>query len=209
MTLSLHQGGVVMSSQIKHTVTKIHLLARYLTPEPWFSVVAPLLQFIPTASCKWHLSPLHVKTTRAWEGGPKEHSAKQKWQCETHSVRYVPELSTFSDLLCIVAHPPPSFFCCLRPPSHHSSSLTSVSLVTIPHWLWPSTPFWPYGNHGTGKITLTIIDFHENELVDLTEKHKLPFVSTSQLKLFWSYDHLKFARNVDSYTSIFLVLLVS
>ena len=40
-------------------------------------------------------------TTRAWEGGSKEHRAKQKWPCETHSVTYVPGLSTLSDLLCI------------------------------------------------------------------------------------------------------------
>ena len=28
-------------------------------------------------------------TTRAWEGGPKEHRAKQNWQCETHSCSYI------------------------------------------------------------------------------------------------------------------------
>ena len=52
MTFSLHQGGVVMSSQITHTQSsKIHPLAHtYLTPAPWFSVVVPFLQFIPTAS---------------------------------------------------------------------------------------------------------------------------------------------------------------
>ena len=92
-------------------------------------------------------SPLHVITTRAWEGSPKEHRAKQKWQHETHSITYVPGLSTFSGLSRIVAQPPSSFLCCLRPPSHHPSSLTSVSLVPVPHWLRQSTPFWPYGTH--------------------------------------------------------------
>ena len=56
-------------------------------------------------------------TTRAWEGSPKEHSAKQKWLRETHSVTYVPGLSTLSDLSRIVAQPAPSFLCCLRPAS--------------------------------------------------------------------------------------------
>ena len=86
-------------------------------------------------------------TTRAREGGPKEHSAKQKWPRETHSVTYVPGLSIFSNLSRIVAQPPPSYHCCLRPPSHHPASLTSVSLVPVPHWLRPSTSFWPYGTH--------------------------------------------------------------
>ena len=86
-------------------------------------------------------------TTRAREGGPKEHSAKQNWPRETRSVTYVPGLSTFSELPRIVAQPPPSFLCCLRPPSHRPSSLTSVSLVPVPHWVRPSTPFWPYGTH--------------------------------------------------------------
>ena len=55
--------------------------------------------------------------TRAWEGTPKEHRAKQRWPRETHSVTYVPGLSTLSGLRSIVAQPPPSFLCCLRPPS--------------------------------------------------------------------------------------------
>ena len=37
-------------------------------------------------------------TTRAWEGGPKEHRAKQRWPRETHSVTYVPGVSTLSGL---------------------------------------------------------------------------------------------------------------
>ena len=63
----------------------------------------------------------------------------QKWPCETHSVTYVPGLSTLSDLTSIDAQPPPSFLCCPRPPSHHPSSLTSVSLVPALHLLPHST----------------------------------------------------------------------
>ena len=86
-------------------------------------------------------------TTRAREGGPKEHRVKHKWPRETRSVTYVPGLSTLSDLSFIVAQPPLSFLCCPRPPSQNSSSLTSVSLVPALHLLPPSTPFWPYDTH--------------------------------------------------------------
>ena len=72
---------------------------------------------------------------------------KQKWPSETHSVTYIPGLSTLSDLSRIGAQPPPTFLCCPRPSSHHPSSLTSVSLVPAIHLLLPSTPFWPYGTH--------------------------------------------------------------
>ena len=52
MTFSLHQGGVVMSSQITRThIIKIHLLSHILDHELRFSVVAPFLQFITIASC--------------------------------------------------------------------------------------------------------------------------------------------------------------
>ena len=82
-------------------------------------------------------------TTRAREGGSKDHRAKQKWPRETHSVTYVPGLSTLSDLSRIVAQPPPSFLCCPWPASHNPSSPTSVYLVPALHLL-SSTPFWPY-----------------------------------------------------------------
>ena len=67
-------------------------------------------------------------TTKAREGDPKKQSAKPKLPSKTHSVTYVPGLSTLSDLSCIVAQPPSSFLSCLRPPSHHPSSLTYVGL---------------------------------------------------------------------------------
>ena len=149
MTFSIHQGEVVMSSQIKHThtVIKIHPLAHIL--DTWALIFSSraLCTVYPNRIMSRHPSPLHVITTRAWEGVPKEHSAKQKWPRKTHSVTYVPGLSTLSDLSRIVGKPPPSFPCCLRPPSYHPSSLTSVSLLPVPHWLRPSTPIWPNGTH--------------------------------------------------------------
>ena len=86
-------------------------------------------------------------TTRAREGGPKEHRAKQKWQRETRSVTYVPGLSTLSDLSRINTQPHRHSSVAPRPPSHHPSSLTSVSLVPAFHLLPLPTPFWPYDTH--------------------------------------------------------------
>ena len=144
MTFSLHKGRVVTSSQIKHTHSHQDTsLSPHTCAIQWLRHFYSLSQpHHVTAS-----SLRHVITTRAWEGGPKEHRAKQKWPRETHSITYVPGLSTLSGLSRTVAQPPPSFHCCLRPPSHHPSSLTSVSLVPVSHWLRPSTPFWQYGNH--------------------------------------------------------------
>ena len=105
------------------------------------------LHSTPTASCTGISPPLHVITTRAREGGPKEHRAKQKWPCETHIVTYAPGLTTHSYLLCIVAQPPPSLLCWPRPPSHHPYSLTSVYLICTLQLLPPSTPFLLYGTH--------------------------------------------------------------
>ena len=58
MTFSLHQGGVIMSSHITHTIITYTPQPIYLTHAPWFSVVASVLQFLPTASCNAsHHSP--------------------------------------------------------------------------------------------------------------------------------------------------------
>ena len=84
-------------------------------------------------------------TTRAREGGPKEHRTKQKWQRATHSVTCVSGLSTLFDLSRIDPQPPPSFHCCPITPSHHPSSLTSVFLVPALHLHQPSTFLMPYG----------------------------------------------------------------
>ena len=70
MTFSLHQGGVVMSSQMTHTHTiiNIHPLAKILGSCVLISVVflQPFLQFIPTA---WNPFPVdnHQSTGRRYE----------------------------------------------------------------------------------------------------------------------------------------------
>ena len=135
MTFSLHQGGVVMSSQITHTHTiiNIHPLAHILDIcASVFSSCAffcSLSQPYPTL--------LQVITTRAREGGPKEHRAKQKWPRETHSVTYAhgPPLFPIFRALTLSLHRNSSV--AERPPSHHPSSLTSVSLVPVLHLLPP------------------------------------------------------------------------
>ena len=140
MTFSLQQGGVVMSSQkTLAQSSNIHPLAHILD--------SSALILSSCASFAVYLSPLQAITTRAREGGAKEHSAKQKWQRETHLVTYVPGLSTLSDFSLIVEQPSPSFLYCPRPPSHHPSSPTSVSLVPALHLLPPSIAFWQYGTH--------------------------------------------------------------
>ena len=148
MTFSIHQGGVVMSSQITHTQSSnIHPLAHILDICALVFSSWALFTVYPNRNMKRHPTPLQVITRTAQEGGPKEHRAKQKWPPETHSVTYAPGLSTFSDLSRIDAQPLPSFLCCPRPPSHHPSSLTSVSLVPALHLLPPSTPFWRNDTH--------------------------------------------------------------
>ena len=73
MTFFLHQGGVVMSSQIththRHTIIKIHPLPIYLTHEPWFSVVVPFLQFLETSSKNTVPSETH-SVTYMYQGSP-------------------------------------------------------------------------------------------------------------------------------------------
>ena len=133
MTFSLHQGGVIMSSQITNTRTHTIIknpIAHIL--DSWALIFSSCAVFTvyPNHIKYRHPSPLQVITTRAREGGPKEHSAKQKSHSvsyqlistSTHSVTYyVPELSTLSDLSLIVEQPTPAFLCCLKPPSHHPS----------------------------------------------------------------------------------------
>ena len=72
MTFSLHQGGVVTSSQITHTQSsKIHLLglAHILATCALVSRSCTFFTIYPT--------PLQVITTRAREGGPNEQRAKK------------------------------------------------------------------------------------------------------------------------------------
>ena len=84
----MHQGGVVMSSQITH---------HQHTPLAHILDICALI-FGSCALFTVYPTPIQVITTGAREGGPKEHKAKQKWERETHSVTYVPGLSTLSDL---------------------------------------------------------------------------------------------------------------
>ena len=106
-----------MSSQITHTHThtiiKMHPLAHIL--DTWALIISSSALFTVYLDriMQRHPSPLQVITTRARRGGRKN-SVKQKWQRETHSVTYLPGLSTLSDLSRIVAQSPPSFLCCLR-----------------------------------------------------------------------------------------------
>ena len=145
--LSPPRRGSQVKSDNTQTIINIHPLAHMLDICAMIFSSCAIFTIYPNI-IKWrHPTPLQVTTTKAREGGSKEHRAKQKWPRETHSVTYVPGLSTVSDFSRIFAQPPPSFLCCSRPPSHLPSSLTSVSFVPALHLLPPSTPFGPYGTH--------------------------------------------------------------
>ena len=90
--------GSHVKSDNTHTIINIHPLAHILDTFALIFSSCLLFTVYPT--------PLQVITTRARETGPKEHRAKQKWSRDTHSVTYVPYLSTLSDLSCIDAQPP-------------------------------------------------------------------------------------------------------
>ena len=90
MTFSLHQGGVVKSNQIKHTHSHqdtplspytLQLSVHFQQLRPFYSLSQP--------HHVTHPSPLHVITTRAREGGPKEHRAKQRWPRETYFIIFI------------------------------------------------------------------------------------------------------------------------
>ena len=139
--------GSHVKSDNTHTIINIHPLAYILDICALIFNSCAIFTVYPNRIMQRHPTHLHVISTRAREGGPKEHRAKQKWQRKTHSVTYVPGLSTLSDLSRIASQPPPSFLCYQRPISHHPSSLTSISHVPALHLLPPSTPFWIYGTH--------------------------------------------------------------
>ena len=71
-------SGVVMSSDYAHTITQ-HPLAH--TPGTCTLICRSCALFTgyPNRIMYWHPTPLHVITTRAREGEPKERRAKQKW----------------------------------------------------------------------------------------------------------------------------------
>ena len=93
MNFSLHQA---MSSQITHTIIEHTPLSTYTRHLPLdFQQLCPFYSL----SQPYHVTashPLQVTTNRAREGGTKEHRANQRHQHETHSVTYVPGLSTLS-----------------------------------------------------------------------------------------------------------------
>ena len=146
MTFTLHQGGVVMSSQITHTQSSTYTSKPiYLTSAPWFSVVAQFLQFIPTAPCngipslsRWYKHQSTGGRSERTQGQAKNGSVKL---ILLHMYQGSPLFPIFRELTPAVAALQ------ARPPSHHPSSLTSVSLVPALHLLPPSTPFWPYGTY--------------------------------------------------------------
>ena len=83
----------------KHTQSSnIHPLAHILHTSALILSSCPFFTVYPNRIMRRHPTPLQVKTTRAREGGPKEHRGKQKWPRETHSFTYAPGLSTLSYL---------------------------------------------------------------------------------------------------------------
>ena len=145
MTFSLHQGGVVMSSQIKHTHSHQdtplspytwHLPLDIKELRPFFSLYQP-----------HHVTASYASTgdNQQSTGGRLERTQGKAKMAAWNSFSYI--CTTLPDLSLIDGQPPPSFLCCPRTPSYHPSSLTSVSLAPAFHLLPPSTPFWPYGTH--------------------------------------------------------------
>ena len=99
-----------MSSQITLTqASNIHLVTHILEICFLISSCCVLFSVYPNRIMSRHPTPLQVITTRAREGGPKEHMAKQKWPLETHSLTFAPGLSTLSYLSRIVSQSQPSF----------------------------------------------------------------------------------------------------
>ena len=115
MTISLHQGGLVMSSQITHTESKnLYSLALILDPCALIFSSCALFTVYPNRIIKLDPISLLVITTSAWEGCSKELRANQKWPHESHSVTYAPGRYTLSYLLRIAEQHPSSFLCCPR-----------------------------------------------------------------------------------------------
>ena len=79
MTFSLHQGRVIMSSQITHTQSSnMQPLAHTLDTRLFvFSSCALFTVYLNRIMYR-HPTHLQMITSRAREGGPNEHRAKQK-----------------------------------------------------------------------------------------------------------------------------------
>ena len=154
MTFSLHQGGVVKLSQIKHTHSHQDTP---LSPYTWhLSLDFQELRTFYSLSQPHHVT---VSLPSPHDNNQSMGERSERTQCQAKIAMW----NSFSYIWTRALHsfrsfiqPPPSFLYCLRPPSHRPSSLTSVSLIPVPHWLWPPTPFWPYGTHPFFKHDQTI-----------------------------------------------------
>ena len=87
-------------------------------------------------------------TTRAREGGPNEHRAKQKWKRETNSVSYAPGLFSLSHLSRIFAQPQ-SFRQGHFTPSIQSNlglprTRPPLTAAINTFWIYGSNPFFPH-----------------------------------------------------------------
>ena len=139
-----------MSSQITHTYTHSHQDTP-LSPYTW-QQSRDFQQLRPFYSLS---QPHHVTASLL---SPYDNHQSMGGQSErTQGQAKMAAWNSFNYICTRVLHSFRSFVHCraastvihllLSPPSHHPSSLTSASLVPVPHWLRPSTPFWPNGNH--------------------------------------------------------------
>ena len=86
-------------------------------------------------------------TTRAREGGPKEHRAKLKWRVKLIQL-HMHQGSPLFPILCALFNCATSTVIPLLPKATFTPSiLTLVYLILALHLLPPPTPFWPYGAH--------------------------------------------------------------
>ena len=138
--------GCHVKSDNTHTLSStIHPLAHILNTCTLIFSSCVIFTVYPNRVMQRHPTPLKVKTTRAREGGPKEHRAK-------HGRVKLIQLHMYQD------SPLFPIFCALTRSLHRHSSVAQghlhtihpaypVSLVPALHLLPPSTPFWPYGAH--------------------------------------------------------------
>ena len=97
MTFSFYKGEVVKSDNT-HITINIHPLAHILDIlRLGIQQLRPFTVY-PNHIMKRHPIPLQVITTRTRNDEPNKQMAKQKRPGETHSVTYVPGLSSLSDL---------------------------------------------------------------------------------------------------------------
>ena len=95
--------GSHVNSDNTNTIINIDPLAHILDTWALIFSSCALLTVYPNRIMSRHPSPLHVITTRAWEGGPKEHKAKQRWPRETHCYICTRAISPF--FASFVLHP--------------------------------------------------------------------------------------------------------